>query len=330
MRCATLVKKSRAPMWARSLTLLPPLGRLVRNKALTRRPRSTTSATEIVAWESAPVTPNPNNELNAMRNFELPGRSRRWGNAAWRRRLIPLSTLAAVDALRGGGNAVDAAVTACAVQCVVEAGSTGIGGDCFALVSRGGSTDVIGYNGSGRTPAAATAEWYEQHGFASIERSSPHAVTIPGAVEAWSRLIEDHGRRPLKAALEPAIALAREGYVPLAARRLRHRKATRSSLARCDSETASSSMTGKRRGSGRSGVSRSSPKRWKRSAARARTPSIAAPSPRRWSATSEAAAGCIRWTISRVPGANTSRRSRRNIADARSMNVRRTGRGSSR
>ena len=122
------------------------------------------------------------------------------------------ATLAAVDALRDGGNAIDAAVSACAVQCVVEAGSTGIGGDCFALLSRRGSADVIAYNGSGRTPMAATPEWYERHGLTTIERHSPHAVTIPGAVEAWSRLIKDHGRRPLHTALEPAIALARDGY----------------------------------------------------------------------------------------------------------------------
>jgi gamma-glutamyltranspeptidase/glutathione hydrolase len=124
----------------------------------------------------------------------------------------PAATLAAVDVLRGGGNAIDAAITACAVQGVVEAGSTGIGGDCFALFSRGGSTDVVAYNGSGRTPMAATPEWYELNGVAAIERHSPHAVTIPGAVEAWSRLIADHGRLPLSAALAPAIALARDGY----------------------------------------------------------------------------------------------------------------------
>ncbi len=124
----------------------------------------------------------------------------------------PTATFAATEALRDGGNAVDAAVTACAVQCVVEAGSTGIGGDCFALLSRAGSADVIAYNGSGRTPAAAAGEWYERHGVESIERHSPHAVTIPGAVEAWARLIKDHGRRPLAAALEPAIELARDGY----------------------------------------------------------------------------------------------------------------------
>ena len=147
-----------------------------------------------------------------MRNFELPGRSLVVGRNGMAATSHATATLAAVETLRDGGNAIDAAVTACAVQCVVEAGSTGIGGDCFVQLSRGGSTDVIAYNGSGRTPMAATPEWYERHGVGVIDRHSPHAVTIPGAVEAWSQLIKDHGRRPLKAALAPAIALAREGY----------------------------------------------------------------------------------------------------------------------
>src|SRR5580704_7131274 len=147
-----------------------------------------------------------------MRNFELPGRSLAVGRRGMAATSHADATLAAVDALRDGGNAIDAAITACAVQCVVEAGSTGIGGDCFVQLSRGGSADVIAYNGSGRTPIAATPEWYERHGVTTIDRHSPHAVTIPGAVEAWSRLIRDHGRRPLRAALEPAIALARGGY----------------------------------------------------------------------------------------------------------------------
>ena len=147
-----------------------------------------------------------------MRNFELPGRSLAVGRKGMAATSHAVATLAAIEALRDGGNAIDAAVTACAVQCVVEAGSTGVGGDCFAQISLGGSPEVIAYNGSGRAPMAATPEWYERHGMKTIERHSPHAVTVPGAVEAWSGLIRDHGRRPLHAALEPAIALARDGY----------------------------------------------------------------------------------------------------------------------
>jgi gamma-glutamyltranspeptidase/glutathione hydrolase len=112
---------------------------------------------------------------------------------------------------------MDAAVTACAVQCVVEPGSTGIGGDCFALLAPGGGAKVLAFNGSGRAPAAATTDWYREQGIARIERQTPHSVTVPGSVEAWSRLLADHGTLPLAEALKPAIGLARDGY-PIAPR----------------------------------------------------------------------------------------------------------------
>ncbi len=147
-----------------------------------------------------------------MRDFEQAGRSLAVGREGMAATSHPAATLAAVDILRMGGNALDAAVAACAVQCVVEPGSTGIGGDCFVLLARDGSDKVVAYNGSGRTPAAAEIGWYAEHGIAAIERSSPHAVTVPGAVEAWCRLVGDHGRLDIAEVLEPAIRLAREGY----------------------------------------------------------------------------------------------------------------------
>lgn len=147
-----------------------------------------------------------------MRDFEQPGRSvavARHGMAATSH---PLATLAALDILRAGGNAVDAAVAACAVQCVVEPAMTGIGGDCFALLAPAGGDAVVAYNGSGRAPAAATPDWYREHGISVIDRFTPHAATVPGAVDAWTRLVTDHGTMPLAAVLAPAIACARDGF----------------------------------------------------------------------------------------------------------------------
>lgn len=126
----------------------------------------------------------------------------------------PASTLTAVEILKAGGNAMDAAVAACAVQCVVEAGSTGIGGDCFALYAPGGRVDgLVAYNGSGRAPAGMTLEALRAAGIERLEQHSPWSVTVPGAVEAWCRLVADHGRMPMALILEPAIELARNGYV---------------------------------------------------------------------------------------------------------------------
>ena len=83
---------------------------------------------------------------------------------------------------------MDAAVAACAVQCVVEPGSTGIGGDCFMLMSRRGGGDIIAYNGSGRAPAAASVDWYQARGITAIERHTPHSVTVVRCVFEGERL----------------------------------------------------------------------------------------------------------------------------------------------
>ena len=146
-----------------------------------------------------------------MRNFERPGRSVVMSTHGMAATSHPLSSLVAVDILKSGGNAIDAAIAACATQCVVEPGSTGIGGDCFALFARPGDP-VRGFNGSGRTPVAATAERFASLGMSVIDRHSPHAVTVPGAIDAWATLSRDHGSLPFKDLLRPAITLAREGY----------------------------------------------------------------------------------------------------------------------
>ncbi len=151
-----------------------------------------------------------------MRDFERPGRSTAFGTRGMAATSAPLATLAAIDVLRAGGNAVDAAVTASAVLCVVEPAMTGIGGDCFALV---GTPDgkVKGLNGSGRAAMAADADWLKASGLDRIAKGSIHAVTVPGAIDAWEQLLKTYGTMTLGEALDPAIALAEAG-VPVTPR----------------------------------------------------------------------------------------------------------------
>ncbi len=147
-----------------------------------------------------------------MRDLQLPGRSPVHAVNGMAATSHPLATATALEVLRGGGKAIDAAVAACAVQCVVEPGSTSIGGDCFALLAPGDGGEVIAFNGSGRAPAAAKPEWFRDQGIERIERHSPHAVTVPGAVDAWARMVADHGCKELGELLQPAIRFARDGF----------------------------------------------------------------------------------------------------------------------
>ena len=145
-----------------------------------------------------------------MRAFDRPGRSTTYGTRGMAATSAPLATLAAVDCLRHGGNAVDAAVTASAVLCVVEPAMTGIGGDCFALVGLPDGT-VTGLNGSGRAAMAADADWLRHSGLDHIAKRSIHAITVPGAIDAWDQLLKRHGTMALGDCLAPAIRLAEDG-----------------------------------------------------------------------------------------------------------------------
>jgi gamma-glutamyltranspeptidase/glutathione hydrolase len=148
-----------------------------------------------------------------MRDFQLPGRSPVRTTDVMVATSHPLSTQAALDILRAGGNAVDAAVCASAVQAVVEPQSTGIGGDCFALYCPRGTAKVLALNGSGRSPAGASIDSFRAMGMDEVPTYGPHSVTIPGAIDAWDRLIRDHGRMTLAEVLTPAIKYAEKGYV---------------------------------------------------------------------------------------------------------------------
>jgi gamma-glutamyltranspeptidase/glutathione hydrolase len=146
-----------------------------------------------------------------QRDFFKPGRSVAISDRGMAATSHPQATLAAVDILRAGGTAADAAVAAVAVQSVIDPLMTGIGGDCFAIYCPAGG-EPVALNGSGRSPKKATLDHYLANGFTTIPDDSPHAVTIPGAIDAWCKLIGRYGTFDLERVLAPAIAAAEEGY----------------------------------------------------------------------------------------------------------------------
>lgn len=150
-----------------------------------------------------------------MRDFQAGGRSPAYGDKGMVATSHPEASLAALDQLRAGGNAVDAALAAISTLCVVEPHMTGVGGDCFVLYSPASGPNagqVIALNGSGCAPAAMTSDALLEQGITEIDYQSAHAVTVPGAIDAWCRLHEAYGTRPMEALFARAIELGEEGY----------------------------------------------------------------------------------------------------------------------
>lgn len=153
--------------------------------------------------------------LSTLRNGKDPARSQR-SLALGRHGMVctsqTLASSAALQVLRDGGNAVDAAVCAAAVLGVVEPFSTGIGGDCFALVWKADERRLYGINGSGRAPAGLSLDALAARGHTSVPMHGMLPVTVPGAVAAWDDLLRRFGRRSLADVLRPAIDCACEGF----------------------------------------------------------------------------------------------------------------------
>ncbi len=152
-----------------------------------------------------------------MRDFQLPGRSAVHALNGLCATSHPLAAATAIDLLKAGGNAVDAAIGAAVLLGFCEPQMTGIGGDCFVLVKPPGEERVLALNGSGRAPKGLDAAALRARGLTRMPERAVEAVTVPGAVDAFCRLAADWGRLPLSQVLAPAIRYAEEG-VPVAAR----------------------------------------------------------------------------------------------------------------
>ncbi len=124
----------------------------------------------------------------------------------------PLAAQAGLNILRQGGNAADAAIATSAMMNVMDPGSCGIGGDCFALYYDAKTKQVTALNGSGRAPMALTLDMARAMGWERMDPHHAHSVTVPGAVRGWHDLLQRHGTMSLADVLTDAIHYASDGY----------------------------------------------------------------------------------------------------------------------
>jgi gamma-glutamyltranspeptidase/glutathione hydrolase len=124
----------------------------------------------------------------------------------------PLATQVALDVLKQGGSAIDAAIAANALLGLIEPTGNGMGGDLFAIVWDGKSKKLYGLNGSGRSPHSLTLDELKKRGLMSIPPLGPLPVSVPGCVDAWFELHGRFGKLPMGTVLAPAIRYAREGF----------------------------------------------------------------------------------------------------------------------
>ncbi|MCV2884356.1 gamma-glutamyltransferase [Aestuariibacter sp. AA17] len=124
----------------------------------------------------------------------------------------PLATQVALDILKQGGNAIDAAIAANAMLGLVEPTGNGIGGDLFAMVWDAETQKLYGLNASGRSPKSLTIDYFKENGLSRIPAYGPLPVSVPGAVDGWFELHKKFGSLPMSALLAPAIQYAKEGF----------------------------------------------------------------------------------------------------------------------
>ena len=124
----------------------------------------------------------------------------------------PLATQIAVDILKQGGTAVDAAIAANAALGLMEPTGSGIGGDLFAMVWDAKTQRLYGLNASGRSPVSLDIGVFTNAGLTKIPAHGPLPVTVPGCVDGWFELHARFGKLPMEQVLAPVIRYAREGF----------------------------------------------------------------------------------------------------------------------
>jgi gamma-glutamyltranspeptidase / glutathione hydrolase len=124
----------------------------------------------------------------------------------------PLATQVALDILKKGGTAVDAAIAANAMLGLMEPTGCGIGGDLFAIIWDSGSRRLHGLNASGRSPRRLTAGYFIENGYQYIPSSGPLSVSVPGTVDGWFEMHNKFGKLNMETILQPAIEYGRNGF----------------------------------------------------------------------------------------------------------------------
>ena len=124
----------------------------------------------------------------------------------------PLATQAALDILKAGGNAIDAAIAANAVLGLVEPTGNGIGGDLFAIVWDSKTQKLYGLNASGRSPYDLSLQYFIDKGIKKVPSHGPLSISVPGCVDGWFELNKKFGKLPMSEVLKPAINYASEGF----------------------------------------------------------------------------------------------------------------------
>jgi gamma-glutamyltranspeptidase / glutathione hydrolase len=124
----------------------------------------------------------------------------------------PLATQVALDILKAGGNAIDAAIAANAMLGLVEPTGNGLGGDLFAIIWDANSEKLWGLNASGRSPKSLTLDYFLENGYKSIPSLGPLPVSVPGCVDGWFEMHNKFGSMSMEKILAPSIKYAREGF----------------------------------------------------------------------------------------------------------------------
>ncbi|MFK7963065.1 MAG: gamma-glutamyltransferase family protein [Burkholderiaceae bacterium] len=148
-----------------------------------------------------------------MSVFQSPGRSIVYSANAMAATSHPMASRLALEVLKRGGNAVDAAISAAVLLGVGEPMMCGLGGDGFGLMRKAGNDKLIAINGSGKSPAKLDAAMLREQGMKTIDLGSPHSVSVPGAIDMFDRLLADHGRLGWAECLAPVIESFEQGVV---------------------------------------------------------------------------------------------------------------------